>query len=163
MVRMGGMGEGVTKRALVMPLMIMADAEGAREKVDPEIVRGREPGARVWLPMMNWEKLLAEMVWESSVMAGWPVKAPAMMEARFGGEAEEVVLCDGGGWMTEVAPLTMSALADGAREKVDDEMTVGLPPGIMVGLPNTKFEDESAAMVDEAMIITGRLDADCKL
>jgi len=70
MVRTGAMGLGVTKRALVMPLMMMADAEGAREKVDPEIVRGREPGARVWLPMMNWEKLSAEMVCESSVMAG---------------------------------------------------------------------------------------------
>jgi len=64
--------------------------------------------------------------------------------------------------MSEVAPLTMSALADGARENVDDEMTVGLPPRIMVWLPNTKFEDESAAMVDEAMIMTGRLDADGK-
>jgi len=64
--------------------------------------------------------------------------------------------------MTEVAPLTMRALPDGASEKVDDEMTVGLPPGIMVWLPNTKFEDESVAMVDEAMIMTGRLDADGK-
>lgn len=95
-------------------------------------------------------------------MAGWPVRAPAMMEARFGGEAGEVVPGDGGGWMTEVAPLTMSALADGTMEKVDDEMTVGLPPGIMVWLPNTKFKDESAAMVDEAMIMTGGPDADCR-
>jgi len=96
----GAMGLGVTKRALVMPLMMMADAEGAREKVDPEIVRGREPGARIWLPMMNWEKLSAEMVCESSVMAGWPVKAPAMIEARFGEEREEeeeVTVGDGGG------------------------------------------------------------------
>jgi len=93
----GAMGLGVTKRALVTPLTMMADAEGAREKVDPEIVRGEEPGARVWLPMMNWEALLAEMVWESSVMAGWPVKAPAMMEARFGVEAKEGEGDDAGG------------------------------------------------------------------
>lgn len=158
---MVGTGFGVTKRALVTPLTTMADAEGARENVDPEIVRGWEPGARVWLPMMNWEALLAEMVWESSVMVGWPVKAPAMMEARFGGETEEGEGGDGGGgWITEVAPLTISALADGARENVDDSMTVALPPGIMVWLPYTKFEDESAAMVDEAITMTGGLNVD---
>lgn len=63
----------------------------------------------------------------------------------------------------DAAPLTMGALAEGAREKVDDDMTVWLPPGIRVWLPNMKFETESAAMVAEAMIMTGRLDADCKL
>lgn len=92
----GAMGLGVTNRALVTPLTMMAEAEGAREKVEPEIVRGEEPGARVWLPMTNCERLSAEMVWESSVMAGWPLKAPAMMEARFGGEAREGEGDDGG-------------------------------------------------------------------
>lgn len=48
----GATGFGVPTRELVTPLTIMADTEGARENVDPEIVTGEEPGARVWLPMM---------------------------------------------------------------------------------------------------------------
>ena len=45
------MGDGAFK-ANVEPWMMMAVAEGARERVVPEMVMGWLPGRRVWEAMM---------------------------------------------------------------------------------------------------------------
>ena len=138
--------------------MTIADAEGAREKVDPDTTTGGEPGAMVCEPIMNSEALLAETTCEPSVIAAWPENAPAMIAPKpDDGDSDGD---DPGGWMIDVAPLTISALADSAGESVEDEMTTTLPPGAVVWLPATRFEAESLISVEGAMTMTGGLDPD---
>ena len=151
---------GADPGASVRPLMTYADAltttagaEGVRENVDPSATTADGPGASDWLPITKFEALFAETTGDGDpVFPVWPVKAPAMMEPRLGGDSGNE-----GDWMTDVAPLTTIALAEGSREKVDEAITTGLPPGAIVWLPTTKLDDESAVTIEDPMIMAGGL------
>ena len=93
-----------------------ADAEGAREYVDPEITMGEPPGARVCEPTMNCEALFSVMGCPPMVIMGADGVAPDM-------PARELV-----------SPLMMIADADGAREYVVPDITIAEEPGARVWL-----------------------------
>lgn len=57
----------------------IAEAAGAREKVEPDIVTSGAPGAMVCEPTTKFDALSAVMTWDPSVITGWPVNAPAIM------------------------------------------------------------------------------------
>ena len=99
---MTGAGFAVTAglwRALVCPLIIIADAEGARENVDPDITTGEAPGIRVCEPITMGDGLAAGVSWfpagfipsgDDGLIAEFPSalaeeslpKAPAMIAPR---------------------------------------------------------------------------------
>ena len=105
---------GPNIRGVVLLLIMIADAEGAREIRVPETVIGGPPGTSVWPAIMYCEAALG-------VMTELPMVTNGSAVGVVGPKVRGIILL-----------LIMIADAEGAREMRVPEMVIGEAPGLSV-------------------------------